>query len=210
MNIFRLHDLLSASFRRRRMRLFLEMLKPDAETTVVDLGGYPWIWARTGVSFRVLVVNLHLPEGMEKFRPQFQMERGDATRLRYPDRSFDIVYSNSVIEHLGSWQSQCAFANEARRVGRRVWVQTPARWFPIEPHFLAPFIHYLPKRLQRHLARWCTVWGWMTRPTRQQVLDLLAEIRLLTYREMRQLFPDCEILRERVLGLTKSYVAVRC
>jgi hypothetical protein len=94
-------------------------------------------------------------------------------------------------------------------VGRKLWVQTPARGFFIEPHLLAPFIHWLPIRWQRRLIRNFTPWGWFNRPTAVQVEDLLAEVRLLTRAEMEVLFPDCEILEEKFLGLTKSYVAVR-
>jgi hypothetical protein len=88
-------------------------------------------------------------------------------------------------------------------------VQTPSRWFPIEPHLIAPFIHYFSKRIQRRLIRYFTVWGWLTRPTQHQITAFLDEVRLLTYREMVELFPDCSILRERILGLTKSFIAVR-
>jgi hypothetical protein len=90
-----------------------------------------------------------------------------------------------------------------------VWVQTPARWFPFEPHLLAPCLHYLPRAWQRRLLRHCTPWGWIARPSREANDCFLAQTRLLTHREMRELFPDCEIRRERFLGLTKAYVAVR-
>lgn len=141
--------------------------------------------------------------------PGFDFRAGDGCALPFADGEFDVVFSNSVIEHVGSWERQQAFAREARRVGRRLWVQTPAREFFIEPHLLAPFVHWLPRRTQRGLIRWATGWGWLTRPTPAQVDEFLAEVRLLTRREMTELFPDCEILTERFLGLPKSYIAVR-
>jgi len=115
----------------------------------------------------------------------------------------------STIEHVHSLDRQRAFASEVRRVGRGLWLQTPARSFPFEPHWLGLFIHWLPRRWQRRLARNFTLWGLVNRPDQQQVDALVDEYRLLDYREMRELFPDCEIRRERFLGLTKSYVAVR-
>ncbi len=200
---------ISPGFRSQRMAKFLALLQPQPAAQVVDLGGYPWVWAEAGANFSVLAVNLSFPEGMKSYEPQFSTVHGDATRLGFASQSFDIAYSNSVIEHLGTWERQQAFAGEARRVGRQLWIQTPARWFPVEPHLVAPFVHYLSKDVQRHLLRWFTLWGWMNRPTGQQISDFLAEVRLLTLREMQELFPDCEILRERLFGLTKSYIAIR-
>ena len=133
----------------------------------------------------------------------------DGRQVCCADRSFDICYSNSVIEHLFEFEQQKRFADELRRVGRRVWVQTPARSFFVEPHLVTPFIHYLPKRLQRKLLRNCTLWGWLTRPSRERVDEFLREVRLLGFREMKALFPDCRIERERFLGWTKAYIAVR-
>ena len=94
-------------------------------------------------------------------------------------------------------------------MGRGLWVQTPARGFPIEPHLMTPFLHYLPLAWRRRLLRNFSVWGWIARPSQKAVEDFLRQTRLLGYQEMRELFPDCEIRRERFLGLTKSYVAVR-
>ena len=110
-----------------------------------------------------------------------------------------------MIEHVGSWERQLAFAQEARRVARKLWVQTPARNFPIEAHLLAPFIQYLPKRVQHRIVRW-TPRGLLTP---EVVHEIINEVRLLNYREIQELFPDCQILRERLFFLTKSYIAVR-
>ena len=88
-------------------------------------------------------------------------------------------------------------------------MQTPARSFPVEPHLLTPFIHWLPRRLQLPLLRHFTVWGLVTRASVESARSLAAELRLLNGREMKLLFPDCEIRRERVAGLTKSFIAVR-
>jgi SAM-dependent methyltransferase len=134
---------------------------------------------------------------------------GDGTALPYADGSFDVVFSNSVIEHVGDFAKQEQFAREASRVGKALWIQTPAREFFIEPHLIAPFFHWLPAAWQKRVARRFTVWGLMTKPTPQQVHEFLGTIRLLTAAEMRALFPDCEIIVERFLGMPKSYVAVR-
>lgn len=141
--------------------------------------------------------------------PRIRKHFRDGCRMPFADRSFELLHSNSVIEHVGTWERQQAFAAEARRVGRTLWVQTPAREFLVEPHLLAPFVHWLPRGWQRRLIRNGTIWGLMTRPTPQQVGEFLNEVRLLTRGEMQQLFPDCRILTERFLGMSKSYIAIR-
>ena len=121
----------------------------------------------------------------------------------------DELPDPDFLEYLGTWERQQAFARELRRVGRGLWVQTPARSFPVEPHLLALFVHWLPLRWQRRLVRNFTGWGLLTRPSQERVDRFLTETRLLGSAEMEALFPDCEIRRERFLGLTKAYVAVR-
>ena len=119
------------------------------------------------------------------------------------------MFSNSVIEHVGTFARQKSFANESRRVGKALWIQTPARSFFIEPHFLTPFIHFFPQPVQSRLVRNFTLWGVLARPTREEAKQFLSEIRLLSKSEIELLFPDCDIVRERVVGLTKSFIAVR-
>lgn len=161
----------------------------------------------------IRIINLdsrHVFDKAQYPRHNLDVACADGCRLPYPDRSYDIVYSNSVIEHVGSYEKQRAFASEARRVGKRLWIQTPAYEFFIEPHFLAPFVHWAPRNLRVKLIRFFTLWGWLEKPSPQRIQETVDEIRLLRYREMQELFPDCQILRERFLGvLTKSYIAFR-
>jgi SAM-dependent methyltransferase len=138
---------------------------------------------------------------------------GDGRALPFRDGAFDIVFSNSVIEHVGDVQSQCRFAREVMRVGRGFWVQTPNRWFPVEQHLLTPIVHWLPRTWQRRLVPRFNLWALLVRPApdrRRFYLDhYLEEVRLLDAAQLRQLFPGAELLRERALGWTKSLVAMR-
>ena len=123
------------------------------------------------------------------------------------DRAFDVVFSNSVIEHVGGPNEQRRMAEEIRRVGKRYFVQTPNRNFPIEPHFLFPFYQFLPNTLQVWLLRSFDL-GWFRRtPDPARARRAISGIRLLGYREVSRLFPEAEIYEEKFLGLTKSFVA---
>jgi len=193
-------------FRRRHMSRFFALFAPSPGVRVLDIGGTTQTWmseSEGDAQFPVTLINI-------RRNGQFDTDRitameGDATELPFPDNAFDIAFLNSVIEHVGTWERQQAFAREACRVARRLWIQTPARCFPIEAHLLAPYIQYLPKRVQHRIVRW-TPRGLLTPNDVHEIVD---EVRLLTYREVSLLFPDCRILRERVFGLTKSYIAIR-
>jgi Methyltransferase domain len=210
---FSIHTLyahISPLFRKRRMRLFVETFRPGSSISILDVGGYPETWTVTSVRSSITVLNVHeIDYAPNPGDPPIRTIVGNGCHLDFDAKSFDIVFSNSVIEHLGTLENQEKFARECRRVGRRLWVQTPARSFFIEPHLLTPFIHFLPARAQRALIPNFTVWGLLTRPTSQQVRAFMAEVRLLNRAEMQALFPDCTIVSEKVLGLTKSYVAMR-
>lgn len=155
---------------------------------------------------RVTILNVSL-QGERDGR--FEWVLGDARQLPYPDGAFEIVYSNSVIEHFPTAEDQHRFAAECRRVGRSYYVQTPNRRFPIEPHVFTPFIHWLPLKWQAPLLRNFTIWGWITRPDAAARTRFLTTTRMLKRAEFREMFPDAEIWTERFLGLPKSFIAVR-
>ena len=167
-------------------------------------------WLLIQCPSQITILNLVDIDSLQSAAPaNFTFVKGDGTALTYADNSFDVAYSNSVIEHLGTYENQARFAREICRVSRRIWVQTPARWFFVEPHLITPFIHYLPKNWQQKLLRNFSVWGIITRPSPENVKDLLDEVRLLTYSEFRDLFRDCEIKREKFFFMTKSFIAMR-
>jgi SAM-dependent methyltransferase len=204
-------DSLFRRFRVTRMLSFCETLELRTETRVLDVGGTAWNWSLGPVSPNVTLVNIPLSrEGLKNDPP---LVIGDGRSLPFADGAFDVVFSNSVIEHVGGSDGQQRFADEIRRTGRRYWVQTPNRGFPIEPHLLTPFLQFLPKRWQWRIAQRFTVWETLARPRPDQreyyLKHCIDEVRLLGVAEMQKLFPDAEILRERFLGITKSIIAVR-
>jgi hypothetical protein len=179
------------------------------EMTILDVGGAPETWDLIDIRPRVTLLNT--PRTRAELAVSKSWVAGDGRMLPFRDASFDIVFSNSVIEHVGDAVSQQRFAAEIARVGRAFWVQTPNRRFPVEQHLLTPLIHWLPKPLQRAIVPRFTVWNMLVRPTADRreyyLRHYLDEIRLLTVGELRVLFPGARIIRERFLGWTKSLVA---
>ena len=202
---------LSRRFRRRRMQRFVRECRITADTRVLDIGGTPDNWEFVAIPPRLVLLNM--PRAKAELAGAAQWVAGDGRSLPFRDSAFDVVFSNSVIEHVGDAASQQRFASEVARVGRTYWVQTPNRWFPVEQHLLTPFVHWLPKRWQAAVVRRFTVWSALTRPTPDRrdfyIEHFLRDIRLLSGRQVQALFPGARIVRERFLGLTKSLIAVR-
>ena len=197
-------------FRRRRMRRFERTFAITAATRVLDVGGTAMNWEYLSVRPRLVILN---EERERRDADGVIWVAGDGCSLPFLDGVFDVVFSNSVIEHVGGPERQRQFAREIARVGKAYWVQTPNRWFPVEPHLLTPFLHWLPAGLRAAVARRCTVWEFITRPSADRhefyIEHFLRDVRLLGPAEMRRLFPAARLIRERFLGFTKSLVAAR-
>lgn len=201
---------LQTRFRKERVEKFLTQLQPQPDWNILDVGGTTRFWKYDGLTeFKATLLNRYPQEVEESLADRISTVVGSGLELEFEDKSFDLAFSNSVIEHVGSKENQEAFAREASRVGKRVWVQTPAQEFFLEPHYMAPFIHWLPKNWRRRLARHFTLWGLMNRPSKELIENALEELNLLTKKEMIALFPDCEIIVERFWGMPKSYIAFR-
>jgi len=177
--------------RARRAALFHDLIGPQPGERIVDVG-----CGSTGLAASVPGLDV---TGVDRIPwpdyPGTRFVQADATSLPFADDEFAIAYSNSVVEHLPP-EAREAYARELQRVAARWFVQTPNRWFPIEPHALLPLVHWLPRPLGRRLWR-LGVSG-----------DPYDEVRLMGARDLRKLFPDSVIVRERVGPFTKSLVAV--
>jgi hypothetical protein len=196
-------------WREQRWTRFRQRMTPDPTDVLLDVGGASSEWHGRGDIVRTVdIVNLDsYPVDQRTDSPFMRSFKGDARKLEFEDGSYDIVYSNSVIEHVGKWEDQQAFASEARRVGRQLWIQSPAYGCPVEPHYLGLFLHWFPPSWRVFLARWTSVVG-LTRAADLQ--SIASNTRLLTKREYQVLFPDCEIWTERLLLIfPKSYIAIR-
>lgn len=203
---------LAASFRRKRFQLLYTLVQElPCPVRILDVGGEQRFWEMMGLEnipdYQVVILNI-VPQQVNW--PNFRAMTGDATDLsQFADRSFDVAFSNSVIEHLGSYTNQQRMAEEIRRVGKAYYVQTPNRFFPLEPHFLLPFFQFFPFRLQVALQQRFNL-GWYQKiPARKQAEAHVRSHQLLRRAELQALFPDGYVYSEKVFGLTKSFVVHR-
>jgi len=129
--------IVDSKFRKKRFENFIKKLNINFTDSIIDLGGLEYTWIGTGLEQNVTIMNLSLPEHT---KDNFKYLEGDACNLlMLCKKSFDVGFSNSVIEHVGEYEKQFQMANELRRVCRRYWIQTPYKHFPIEIHLLFPF-----------------------------------------------------------------------
>jgi hypothetical protein len=202
---FRLH------FRRKRLQVLYKNFNINNSVKLIDIGGDLFFWDladKEGLTLpQITIVNIYdKPSTLPDY---ITWVVADGKKLPFNDFEFDIAFCNSVIEHLGNWESQLELAKEIKRVAPNYFVQTPNQKFPVEPHFITPFIHWLPKAVQKRLIRNFTIWGLVTRPTSEYCEHFLAELRLLEIDEMFKLFSDSSIVTENFLGIPKSIYAIK-
>lgn len=203
---------LGAKLRLKRQQefeaLFFSHFKKTDSIKILDVGGTDYFWEKSSLpkmpNVEITLLNLT----KEKVnQPGIDSVVGDATCMpQFEDKSFDLVFSNSVIEHVYTWENQVKMANEIQRVGKKFFIQTPNKNFPIEAHYAIPFAQYMPKSILFPILT-------KTRLSRLQKWDkndakqYLDEILLLDEKAMKTLFSGASIYKERMLGLVKSISA---
>jgi hypothetical protein len=195
--------------REQRSRWLVETFPDLAEMSVVDLGGRVGFWSRLPVRPRhVHVVNLEPPP--TDLPDWAEVDNGDACALpeHIAARRYDLVFSNSVIEHVGGHERRLRFAESVHLLAPAHWVQTPYRYFPVEPHWIAPGMQFLPVAARREMAR---KWPLAYTPgrTREEALARVLWIELIDKTQMRSYFPHSTLRTEKVAGITKSLIAYK-
>lgn len=196
-------------------RLIREMLLSKDSIRVLDAGGRVRYWNMLPAELRprVTVTVLNYERDIQMFDDSveglsIECVSGDACNMpQYADGYFDLVHSNSVIEHVGSYANMLAFSKEVQRVGRAYFVQTPNFWFPIEPHYGRPLIHWLPGPLRIGLSQ-LTSLGYMPKTNFERAMIRGDCIKIISAGMMRQLFPRAQIQKERFAAMTKSIMAI--
>jgi SAM-dependent methyltransferase len=200
---------LAARLRAKRVEFFFGLLASvPRPLTILDVGGTAGFWETARLwepDVELIILNL---QTTAVSLPGYRFVTGDARDLSaFPDQSVDIVYSNSVIEHVGGPGDQARMAREIRRVGKRYFVQTPNYRFPVEPHFVFPAFQFLPLAVRAFLLTKFRL-GWFEREQDwNRALQAVGSITLLTKGQFKKLFPEARLYEERLLGLTKSFVA---
>lgn len=214
---------LSTRFRMRRDILLREFILRRRHLTsgtlrILDIGGTADYWRRVGFDFiddndlHITCTNLVASEfGATVPNPlRFDFHVGDARNLPFVDNAFDIVHSNSVVEHVGRFADMAEYAREVRRLAPAYYIQTPYYWFPVDPHFYRlPFFHWLPESARLRLVRTYKL-GWA--PAVDDVahgMRIVESAVLLDRLRFSALFPDATIRFERIGGLPKSLLGLR-
>jgi hypothetical protein len=209
-------EIFSERSRTRRATLFCRYIHPTQEDRILDLGPEDGNYIAKIIPFRENVFIADINEEMLKrgrARYGFQTVLLDESGvLPFEDNYFDIVHCSSVIERVTvdkgqqwsiqskkefteiSFKRQKQFANEIRRVGKSYFVQTPNKNFIFESHTWLPLIQFLPRPLMIKTIRFLNKW-WVKKTA--------PDWNLLTVRQMKELFPDVIIVREKVFGFNK-------
>jgi SAM-dependent methyltransferase len=201
--------------RERKLALFHRLMQPTPAMRILDLGAqidpdgayggqfidrYPWKEAVSALN----IMSEHVQRIRERY-PDIDAQVGDARALPWPDKFFDIVWCNAVIEHVGGREDQRQMAREILRVGKRWFVTTPNRWYPFEFHLRLPLVTWLPWHGYRRCARILCynhirgkyMWGLEPEP-----------LRLLSASEMARFFPGSRIIKQRVTFMAETLIAV--
>jgi 2-polyprenyl-3-methyl-5-hydroxy-6-metoxy-1,4-benzoquinol methylase len=197
--------------RRKRFEKFVQFFRYLAignKINILDVGGRVYFWENMNFlsnNVDITILNLNIEDTAK--HPNVKCVKGDACSMpEFPDKSFDIVFSNSVIEHVGDFDDQKRMADEIKRIGKTYFVQTPSYWFPMEPHFLTIGFQFLPIKVRAFLLRHFSL-GWFKRTDDyQESIKIASSIQLLTKKDVKKLFPGADVVNERFFGSTKSYM----
>ena len=206
-------------FRIKRIEPLLSMIEETCHqygfVNIVDMGGTRGYWRIVSndvlerFNVTITLVNLpgnNKPEDEERFR----YVEGDCCNLaQYEDNAFHIAHSNSVVEHVGDWESMSAFSHEVSRLAPSYFVQTPNFWFPIEPHSMTPVFHWLPRQTRVYMILKLNIGNWRKCSSVDEAVRTIDSAQLLNKRMFRALFPDAMHFSEKVLFLSKSLLAIR-
>jgi Methyltransferase domain len=191
--------------------IIASMRRRQASCRILDIGGTSsyWLPFQTYLNdFNINVVVLNL-SSCDKTQDGISFVQGDARKINFPDNSFDLVHSNSVIEHVGRWTDMQDMANEVSRLAPNYFVQVPYFWFPLEPHFRIPYFHWLPEQVRARILMRVRAGFFPKAKDFGEAMRFVQDSQLLDRTQLRTLFPDAQVLNERVFGLTKSLMAVR-
>ncbi len=202
--------------RRKRARHFFNLLheypiRPEPYR-ILDVGGTYAYWKIVGLAdpnrFHITLFNLSqakLPDAC----CGFDTVAGNAMFIDVPDLYYDISFSNSVIEHMGSYDRQKKMAQEMLRVGKKIFIQTPSKWFPLEPHSRVPFFQFLPRKFRAWLIFNYKINYFPRAKNYEDCLRVADSTILLSLTNFKELFLGGQIIVEYWAGIPKSYTIIK-
>lgn len=199
----------SHKFREKRFLLFLEFIKHlPKPVKILDAGGTQDFWVQmkftSPSSAGITVFNI---EKIDITLPNFRFIQGDIRNMNvFEDKEFDIVFSNSVIEHLETNKDRIAAAKEIMRVGKKFFVQTPNYYFPFEPHYLFPMFQFLPMKVKLSMLMNFRLGWYEKQASRKDAEKIINSINLLTKTDLKKLFPGSRLYKEKFHFLIKSFI----
>lgn len=194
-------------FRGKRGKI-LKKIYPDYKNLkILDLGGSESFWIESNIDINpenITILNISNYQKEYSKLPGIKKLTYDGNKIPFEDKSYDLVICNSVIEHVKKNQ-RIIFSKEIMRVGKKFFLQTPCFYFPIEPHFVLPFIHWLPKKVGYYFI-YISPWKILGKPDKEIINEYFFNTNLLKEDELVDLFQNAKIYKEKFLGLTKSYI----
>lgn len=203
---------LANKFRKKRFLYFLDIVeKMKKPVKVIDLGGTENFWEQMGIAgnndFIITLLNLNIEEtSYYNIKPL----KGDVLELSPSDLAqHDVIFSNSLIEHIPSYIEQKKFAEMVLACNKPYYIQTPNFYFPFEPHFLFPCFQFFPYSLRKFLVMNFNM-GWYRKcSSDEEANKLINSIRLLKRKELLEIFPECKLIKEKFIFITKSFILTR-
>ena len=208
-------------FRKKRFQKVEDILRgilaKQDSATVLDIGGRRdyWIYLPEDLRSKVEITVVNFEAELEDYIENVDGLNlvpviGDGCHMpQYEDNSFDLVHSNSVIEHVGSLENMDRFAKETRRIGKTYYVQAPYLWFPLEPHFGVPFLHWLPSPTRAQLTHRFSVGFADKIEDYSKALTEADSINLVDKILMTKLFPEADMHKEKFALMTKSLIMTK-
>jgi len=205
---------ISAKSRTKKYSQFLSLIAPQTNESIVDVGVNTTEYSATDNYLekfydspeKITAVGMGSEADFSAFKsryPKVTALSGDGRALSFPDDSFDIAYSNAVIEHVGNFNDQRRFLSELYRVSKRGYLTTPNRHFLIELHTRIPLLHLLLSK--RNFDRFVTKIGksWAA----GDYMSLLSES------DLRRLFAEVGIshytlIKNRFCGLPMTFTLI--
>jgi len=201
---------ISARNRDKKWKIFLTEMRPLPESTILDAGFSDKEYSATDNYLeknypfpqKITALGIDEPTDFLKHYPKIEAIQYDGHHFPFSINSFDIVWSNAVLEHVGSREKQVLFLKEISRVGHRAFITTPNKCFPIELHTRIPFLHWLPKswfdKILRSLGKSWATGDYMNLLTLKNLKQLLKDANITHYK----------IIKNRFLGFTMNFIVI--